>query len=165
MLSLPSLLQHFLPSVSDWFVNPCSALHQTLRARFMYIFAPAICIKLASDLLKQQLIICNWGCLLGGFCMWMHFLFGCELGIQCENRKINQAKRKNKTQKGSQIVRRKLLRTFINFLRDNNISLMLLKLWNILAYILKVHIILSFCCSVKSKTSLIVEALLLLLHS
>lgn len=81
----------------------------------MYIFAPAICIKLASDLLKQQLIIHNWGCLLGGFCMWMCFLFGCELGIQCENRKINQAKRRKK-QKGNQIVRRKwsqLLRTFI----------------------------------------------------
>lgn len=65
----------------------------------MYIFAPAICIKLASDLLKQQLIIRNWGCLLGGFCMWMCFLFGCELGIQCENRKINRAKRKKKTKK------------------------------------------------------------------
>lgn len=48
-------LPHFPLPVSIWFVNPHNIQFQTLSvmARFMYIFVLAICMKLASDLLKQ----------------------------------------------------------------------------------------------------------------
>lgn len=60
----------------------------------MYIFALTICIKLASDLLKQQLIIRNWGCLLGGcgcvFCLDENWGFSVKI------EEINQGKIRKK---------------------------------------------------------------------
>lgn len=84
-------------------------------------------------------------------CLHMNWGFGVKI------EEINQAKgrKKAKRESNSQAEMELLLNLQLT-------ETMSLKLWNIRAFILKVHIIPSFCYSVKYRTSHIAELFLLL---